>query len=183
MKIKSIILPLFAVVAGAVFIASANAQETAEKPAGICEELAFIVNKQYRESDDLKFYTLPDAVCELDYGDFQCVWKKPRPEGWNSRKWVNSLQPEMKRLADQIQQCIKQDSFPGKWESFREIELYSGVVKGYFVRRYPFDHPVFGDNRNQELQNWQTINVCAKSGIMLKVHLEYSTGYDPEHGC
>ena len=125
MKIKTILLSLFAAVAGAGFIASANAQETA-KAEGMCETVNRIIDSGLNnEFAAVAGLTLPNsdgcAVRDMrsDENSFLCGWNQ------ESGQKFDKLYDEVDELRDEVEDLIqKGDNLSQKERELFQYGLY-----------------------------------------------------------
>lgn len=107
----------------------------------ICEELSVIVNAiGVRDSGDIMFMELPGATCEVEEAtyfdrlEFMCEWPRPQAEGDDTSAWRKRIEKEVKGLAGQIHQCIKQGTIPYSWDRWnKERDYRSGAIESFYI--------------------------------------------------
>lgn len=107
----------------------------------ICEELSIIVKAiGARDSGDIMFMELPGATCEVEettYSDrleFMCEWPRPQIEGDDTSTWRKRIEKEVKSLAGQIHQCIRQEMIPYSWGRWhKERDYFSDSIESFYT--------------------------------------------------
>lgn len=127
----------------------------------LCEGLEEIVSAIDDDRyDELEFFSVPGATCKSDYQEFSCMWQKQgipaqqrdidttRPHHLYPRsspspmykKWSNAIFIEVKKLASEINKCIKQSYIEREtdieWGAFEMYDVYGNRQYSVYGKGY-----------------------------------------------